>query len=274
MSSQLFEIWQKTLDILKSEFTSEVGFRTWIEPIEPLSMSSTTITLCVPNEFLINILNSRYLLLIQSAIQQVTFKEYSVKFILPNEIVEKPEEKSNNYEQDNSSSFMLNPKYTFDKFVIGNNNRFAHAAALAVAESPAKAYNPLFLYGGVGLGKTHLMHAIGHYVLSQNPKTRVLYVSSEKFTNELINSIKDEPNRWPASEKRTVSPLSIMTVLPYSHGIKCFIVFAASSDVYRGRTSPFPARRFFFVSLEASVSCICALSASMIEQRFVVSAVA
>jgi len=103
----------------------------------------------------------------------------------------------------------LNPKYTFDSFVIGNSNRFAHAASLAVAESPAKAYNPLFIYGGVGLGKTHLMHAIGHYILQNNPNSKVAYVSSEKFTNELINSIKDDKNEEFRQKYRNVDILLI-----------------------------------------------------------------
>ena len=106
-------------------------------------------------------------------------------------------------------SATLNPKYTFDSFVIGNSNRFAHAASLAVAESPAKAYNPLFIYGGVGLGKTHLMHAIGHYILANNPKSKVVYVSSEKFTNELINSIKDDKNVEFRNKYRNVDVLLI-----------------------------------------------------------------
>lgn len=100
-------------------------------------------------------------------------------------------------------------KYTFDSFVIGNSNRFAHAASLAVAESPAKAYNPLFIYGGVGLGKTHLMHAIGHYILQNNPNAKVVYVSSEKFTNELINAIKDDKNEEFRTKYRSVDVLLI-----------------------------------------------------------------
>ena len=104
---------------------------------------------------------------------------------------------------------MLNPKYTFDTFVIGADNRFAHAASLAVAEAPAKAYNPLFLYGGVGLGKTHLMHAIGHYILEHNPDTRVLYISSEKFTNEFINAIRDNRGESFRNKYRNIDVLLI-----------------------------------------------------------------
>jgi chromosomal replication initiator protein len=110
---------------------------------------------------------------------------------------------------ENISRSQLNPKYTFDSFVIGNSNRFAHAASLAVAEAPAQAYNPLFIYGGVGLGKTHLMHAIGHYILNQNSKTKVVYVSSEKFTNELINSIRDDKNDAFRNRYRNVDVLTI-----------------------------------------------------------------
>jgi chromosomal replication initiator protein len=104
---------------------------------------------------------------------------------------------------------MLNPRYTFDSFVIGSGNRFAHAASLAVAEAPAKAYNPLFLYGGVGLGKTHLMHAIGHFVLQHNPAAKVLYISSEKFTNEFINAIRDNRGESFRNKYRNIDVLLI-----------------------------------------------------------------
>ncbi|EPY2307431.1 chromosomal replication initiator protein DnaA [Clostridium sporogenes] len=198
MSTHLTETWEKTINIIKGELT-EVSFNTWIKSINPISLENNSLKLAVPNDFTKGILESRYKDLIVNALKLLTSKKYNIDFIVTTE--EKIEENQKNHNNEKSNivvndemSTMLNPKYTFDSFVIGNSNRFAHAASLAVAESPAKAYNPLFIYGGVGLGKTHLMHAIGHYILHNNPKSQVVYVSSEKFTNELINSIKDDKN--------------------------------------------------------------------------------
>lgn len=206
MNIQLTKMWQKTLGLLKNELT-EISFNTWIKTIEPLSINLNTINLSVPAEFNKGILESRYKSLINNAIKQATFKEYEIEFVISSaENMEKLSKQSVNNEEPVS---ILNPKYTFDTFVIGNSNRFAHAAALAVAEAPAKAYNPLFIYGGVGLGKTHLMHAIAHYILFQNSLQKVLYVSSEKFTNELINAIKDNKNEEFRSKYRNIDVLLI-----------------------------------------------------------------
>ncbi len=194
MTSSLFDIWKKTLEIIKSELT-EVSFNTWLKTIEPISYKNNQILLGVPNDFTKGILEARYTVLIANALKQATGEEIHVKFLIPTDGIQKEvyQGQSTSY-SGNVSSANLIPKYTFETFVIGNSNRFAHAASLAVAEAPAKAYNPLFIYGGVGLGKTHLMHAIGHYILNQNPRAKVMYVSSEKFTNELINSIRDDKN--------------------------------------------------------------------------------
>lgn len=218
MGADLFDIWEKTLNITKAELT-EVSFNTWLKCIEPISMDSDTIVLGVPNDFTRGILEARYKVLISNALKLVVPKKYEIEFIVNNEeniknISKQMQNKTHEsrmspQQQDDASSQLLNPKYTFDTFVIGNSNRFAHAASLAVAESPAKAYNPLFIYGGVGLGKTHLMHAIGHYILDNNPKAKVVYVSSEKFTNELINSIKDDKNVAFRNKYRNVDVLLI-----------------------------------------------------------------
>lgn len=209
MSVQINDLWQRTLNLLKNELT-EISFNTWIKTIDPISLNSNTINLAVPAEFNKGILESRYQALIKNAIKQVTFKEYSINFVVPSqENIEKYTSNTENNTNEDMLVSVLNPKYTFDTFVIGNSNRFAHAAALAVAEAPAKAYNPLFIYGGVGLGKTHLMHAIGHYILNQNPSLKVLYVSSEKFTNELINAIKDDKNEEFRSKYRNIDILLI-----------------------------------------------------------------
>ncbi len=215
MDAQLEQLWIKTLNIIKGELT-EVSFNTWIRSIIPISVDDNTIQLEVPNDFTRGILESRYRDLIVNAIKLITSKKYSIVFLIASEDTSENEKTATNQKQKNSNivvndemSSTLNPKYTFSSFVIGNSNRFAHAASLAVAEAPAKAYNPLFIYGGVGLGKTHLMHAIGHYILQNNPKSKVVYVSSEKFTNELINSIKDDKTVEFRNKYRNVDVLLI-----------------------------------------------------------------
>lgn len=191
-------LWMETLEKLKKEL-SKPSFETWLSSTHLLHIDGDTLVISVPNEFAKDWLESRYAPLIRSSVQSILGHSVSLRFVIPSAEGSNGEELispisftppilSNNDPMPNS----LNSKYTFDTFVIGNSNRFAHAASLAVAESPAKSYNPLFIYGGVGLGKTHLMHAIGHSILQRSPNTRVLYVSSEKFTNELIDSIRDE----------------------------------------------------------------------------------
>ncbi len=211
MVSNLDNIWEEVLKVIKVELT-EVSYNTWLKTIIPISMADKKIVLAAPNDFTKGILEGRYLNLIKNAIKEVTKEDFSIQFIIPGE--EQTKTHSNNSinitdPQMNNQRSQLNPKYTFDTFVIGNSNRFAHAASLAVAEAPAKAYNPLFLYGGVGLGKTHLMHAIGHYILSQNPNSKVVYVSSEKFTNELINSIREYRNEEFRNKYRNVDVLLV-----------------------------------------------------------------
>ncbi len=216
MNNDLQSLWEKTLNIIKGEM-SEVSFNTWIKSCEPISISSNTIKISVPNSFTQDILEKRYKDLVVNSIEAACSKVYNVDFIVASDIQEIEEKEEKKTKADDKSSITvndemsstLNPKYTFDSFVIGNSNRFAHAASLAVAEAPAKAYNPLFIYGGVGLGKTHLMHAIGHYALQNNSNAKVVYVSSEKFTNELINAIKDDKNEEFRNKYRNVDILLI-----------------------------------------------------------------
>jgi len=191
------DLWAKALQEIEKKL-SKPSFETWLKSTKAHALQNDTLIITAPNEFARDWLESRYLHLIAETIYDLTGAELGIKFIIPqNQLDEEfelktPEKKATkNDEPAENSQNMLNQKYTFDTFVIGSGNRFAHAASLAVAEAPAKAYNPLFLYGGVGLGKTHLMHSIGHYVQEHNPNAKVVYLSSEKFTNEFINSIRD-----------------------------------------------------------------------------------
>ncbi|PKM81992.1 MAG: chromosomal replication initiator protein DnaA [Firmicutes bacterium HGW-Firmicutes-14] len=180
----LSELWQKALDIMGKQL-SKASFETWIKPAKPIDLENYTMVIEVSNEFAKDWLERRYYDLIKDSIEEVLNQEISLCFI----VVSNPEYMPSTV---NKNKTYLNPKYTFDTFVAGDNNRFAHAAAIAVAESPAKAYNPLFIYGGVGLGKTHLMQAIGNFALKRDPEAKVAYLSSEKFTDELISAIRDD----------------------------------------------------------------------------------
>lgn len=203
--------WEAILSIIELE-TSSVSFNTWFKETELLSIEDSKLVVSVKNEFTKEILNTRYLELIRNSALQVLNKEYAIKFVLPNEqtnLNQKVIKRNEQLQDPLNYPSNLNPRYVFDSFVVGNSNRMAHAAALAVAEAPARAYNPLFLYGGVGLGKTHLMHSIAHYILDQNPNAKVIYASSEKFTNELINSIRDDKNESFRNKYRNIDVLLI-----------------------------------------------------------------
>lgn len=192
----LEELWSEVLSKIEQKI-SRPSFETWLKSTKLMSYGEEEVTIAVPNSFSKDWLENNYVHLVTGILSELTGEDRIIHFIVPNDMEEndfrlpKPAIKPVEKVQTNSVAAMLNPKYTFDTFVIGSGNRFAHAASLAVAEAPAKAYNPLFIYGGVGLGKTHLMHAIGHYVIEQNPSAKVVYLSSEKFTNEFINSIRD-----------------------------------------------------------------------------------
>ena len=208
MDNYLMDLWQKTLQLVRNEIT-DVSFDTWIKAIEPVSIKGDQLYLCVPNDFTKSILEGRYTSLIFNAVKEISSRSYYITFVLTSE-ADKYMNKPDKAEGEEDKVYgLLNPKYTFDTFVIGHSNRFAHAASQAVAESPAKAYNPLFIYGGVGLGKTHLMHAIGHFILIRNKQSKVLYVTSEKFTNELISSIQTNKNVEFRNRYRNVDVLLI-----------------------------------------------------------------
>lgn len=217
MDGHTHELWQQVLAVLQTKL-SKPSFDTWLKSTKASVFTETQLTVCAPSNFAREWLESRYKKMIAATVLEYLGREVEVSFVIQDteEPAGKPASvqvvqpaKQAPQQEDGSIYNILNPKYTFDTFVVGSGNRFAHAASLAVAEAPAKAYNPLFLYGGVGLGKTHLMHAIGHYVLEHNPGARVLYISSEKFTNEFINAVRDNRGEDFRNKYRKIDVLLI-----------------------------------------------------------------
>lgn len=207
--------WEQVLELLQNK-VSKPSYDTWFKSTKATLFSETLVRIKAPNEFAREWLETRYSKIISSAVFELFNRNVEIKFIVEEEIIPEfvpptPKVNQTSRPQVMNDDFVtqLNAKYTFDTFVIGTGNRFAHAASLAVAEAPAKAYNPLFLYGGVGLGKTHLMHAIGHYIIEHNPAARVLYISCEKFTNEFIDAIRHNRTENFRNKYRNIDVLLI-----------------------------------------------------------------
>lgn len=195
----------------------DLVYDTWIKPLVPylicLKNGKDTLVIFFPDakDYMVDYVNTKYKLFLRVSIEKITGLDMELEF----SNLESQENTITITEKHYNLSVMnanLNPKYTFDTFVVGANNKFAHAASLAVAESPAERYNPLFIYGGVGLGKTHLMHSIAHYILMNNPKAKVLYITSEQFTNELIDSIRDKSNNATSEFRNKYRNIDVLLI--------------------------------------------------------------
>ncbi len=228
MNMNLEEVWRLTLAEM-SKNLSKPSSETWLRSAKALSIKDQCLIIEVPNDFTKEWFETRYKELIISNLQKITSNNYDVSFVLSTSTVDENTSLSDSYDPSNnalisassderqasaqrsldSTSTTFNPRYTFDTFVVGTCNRLSHAASLAVAETPSRAYNPLFIYGGVGLGKTHLLHAIGQYIIHNHGLNRVMYFSSEKFTNEFINAIRDNKTVEFRSKYRNISVLLI-----------------------------------------------------------------
>ncbi len=211
MNDELKRYWYEALKLMEKNFT-EVVFDTWIKTLEPFYMDDTIIILKTKITFYKTTIEQRYLFEITESLRAVTERHVEVKIVSEEELQKDTTSATTQKVSTAELAFKsnLNPKYVFETFVRGKSNELAYAASVAVAEAPGQTtYNPLFLYGGVGLGKTHLMHSMGNYVLEQSPNTKVLYVSSETFTNELINSIKDRTNQSFRNKYREIDVLLI-----------------------------------------------------------------
>ena len=203
--------WENALQLIRQE-VNDIQYETWFKPLVPIIVGDSHMYFELEQGFILTTMRSRYRSLIENAVMISYGHKYQVDFVAKGEnpiFSAAQKRESPKSENDLLIASMLNPKYTFDTFVVGASNRFAHAASLAVAELPADAYNPLFLYGGVGLGKTHLMHAIGHYIHQNNPSARLLYITSENFTNQLITAIAQKTNQELRDRLRTVDVLMV-----------------------------------------------------------------
>lgn len=205
MLEELKNKWEEILLHLKEEHELlDVSYKTWLAPLQVYSVEGSVVSILAPDANFITYIRKKYGLLLQVSIEELTGFECEVDFITEDSIKDTAEKNkkekqliqtaSADVSQTALQTANLNPRYTFDTFVVGANNNLAHAAALAVSESPGEVYNPLFIYGGVGLGKTHLMHSIAHFILKNNKEAKILYVTSEKFTNELIDAIRNKNN--------------------------------------------------------------------------------
>ena len=209
----LQEKWKDILLSIKEENNiTDISYRTWLLPLEIYAVEDDVLYILFTtdsDQMSLNYIAKKYTLFLQVAIAELTGKEYMLKFILPKDTasIDRSEKATTTPQaallgNENYRKSNLNARYTFDTFVVGGNNRFAQTASLSVAETPGEAYNPLYIYGGPGLGKTHLMHAIGNFIFEQNPNTKVLYVTSEEFVNEVIESIRSNNSATQMSKLR------------------------------------------------------------------------
>lgn len=221
---ELKQKWDLIIQTLKEDYDiTDMSFRTWIKPIQVYSVVGDKITLLIPENnndgdgkglsynMRVGYIERKYLAAIALTIAEIMGREYDVTLMssIDKEKIDKKQKQKDTSASKNNNIQNLNPNYTFETFVIGNNNNLAHAASLAVAETPGEVYNPLFIYGGVGLGKTHLMQAIAHFIIKTKPELKVLYVTSETFTNELIDSVKNQKNSEFREKYRNIDVLLI-----------------------------------------------------------------
>lgn len=190
------EKWDEIKETIRKEYElTDVSYDTWIKPLSFYDVKENVVIIMIPSDqaHALNYISSKYKNFFKVIVSEMMNHTYDISFVLEKETIEKDKKAESTVKPSNHVNYEnanLNPKYKFDTFVVGSNNKLAHSAALAAAESPGEVYNPLYIYGGAGLGKTHLMHSIGHFILEENPGMKVLYVTSENFTNEVISCIR------------------------------------------------------------------------------------